>query len=405
MPPLVIAVGIVVAVAVLGMVIALFRGKSTFSGYEYLAPEVRVIAKSFTQSEIFRDGNDLVVSGNFQKLPTIVRFSQDENTPGVNINMKAPATFTMSVVPKGARATEGRVLVRTPDEMFDARFVTRSDNPTQAKMFTSGKTVMQALQKVCCSAKTFFTVTPGAVELSELTIPEPYTSRHITDHIGQLGQLARQLGEMPGSESMKVRAMQREGSSWLVRGAVAVGAVAAVITVVAATQDFGKPTLVDISHDKALPAGVLPADAAFITKLDGWRLAQPSDFSGAGAAWLRDNDKQPAGRIEGDFTGTGGSDAAYLLVNDSTGRRRVVLVGHGSEFFDVEFPQVAAFGIMPRRLADAVEWSAPPIQPPDGDGLVIVLNGDDPNSSTVLFLKDQRLLSAKPADYQRVRLE
>jgi hypothetical protein len=220
-----------------------------------------------------------------------------------------------------------------------------------------------------------------------------------------MGQIARQLSQMPGSESMKVRAMQREGSSWLVRGAVALGVVAAVITVVAATQDFGKPTLIDVSHDKTLPAGVLPADAAFMTKLDGWRLAQPSDFPGAGAAWLRDNDKQPAGRLVADFTGTGGSDAAYLLINDETGKHRVVMLGHGAAYFDVEFPQVAAIGIMPRHLADGVDWSSPPIQPPDGDGLVIVLDGNDANSGIVLFLKDQRLLSAKPTDYQRLRLE
>jgi hypothetical protein len=311
----------------------------------------------------------------------------------------------MSIVPKGARSTEGRVLVRTPDEMFDARFVTRSDNPTQAKMFTSGKTVMQARQKVCCSAKTFLTVTPGAVELSELTIPEPYTSRHITDHIGQMGQLARQLGEMPGSETMKVRAMQREGSSWLVRGAVAFGAIAAVVTVVAATQDFGKLPRIDAGQDATLPAGILPSDAQYMTKLQGWRLAEPSDFSGAATAWLRDNGKQPAGRITGDFTGQGGGDAAYLLINDETGKRRVAIVGHGAAYFDVDFPQVAAIGHMSSRLIESTEWAAPLIQPPDGDGLVIVFDASDPNSAIVLFLKDGRILSGKPADFQRVRLE
>src|SRR5205085_942517 len=164
-------------------------------------------------------------------------------------------------VPKGARATEGRVLVKTPDDMFDARFTTRSDNPTQAKMFTSGKSVMQALQKVCCSSKTFFTVTPGAVELSELTLPQPYTARHVSDHIGMMGQLARELGEMPGSESMKIRAMQREGTSWILRAAVALGVIAAVVTVIAATQDYGKPQPVDVAGDTTLPAGILPMDA------------------------------------------------------------------------------------------------------------------------------------------------
>src|SRR5438105_7882701 len=116
--PIAIALVIIIVLGVVGAIISLFRGRTTFSGYEDLAPDARAIAKALTDSEVFRDGGDLVVSGNFQKLPTIVRFSYDENTPALNIHMKAPATFTLSVVPKGARATEGRVLVKTPDDML-----------------------------------------------------------------------------------------------------------------------------------------------------------------------------------------------------------------------------------------------------------------------------------------------
>jgi hypothetical protein len=406
MPPLAIAFLIIVAVSIVGMILMMFRGKSTFSGYEDLAPEARAIAKALTQSEIFRDGTDLVVSGNFRKLPTIVRFSYDENTPGVNIHMKAPSTFTMSVVPKGARATEGRVMVRTPDEMFDARFTTRSDNPTQAKMFTGGKVVMQALQKVCCSSKTFFTIVPGAMEVSELTIPQPYTARHVSDHIDQLARLAQSLGEMPGSESMKIKAMQREGSSWLVRAAVVVGAVAAVVTVVAATQDYGKPQKIDFSRDASLPAGILPADAQFMGNLDGWRVATAGDFQPATIGWLRDNDREPAGRIEGDFTGLGsGNDVVYFLVNTSNGNKRVAMLGHGASYYDVNFPSIAAIGRLPKQLVNTIEWKAAPVGTPDGDGLVIVADGNDNTSGIVLFLSGGKIISGKPADYTRLRLE
>lgn len=406
MPPLAIAFLVIAAVSIVGMILMMFRGKSTFSGYEDLAPEARAIAKALTQAEVFRDGSDLVVSGNFRKLPTIVRFSYDENTPGVNIHMKAPATFTMSVVPKGARATEGRVMVRTPDEMFDARFTTRSDNPTQAKMFTGGKVAMQALQKVCCSSKTFFTIVPGAMEVSELTIPQPYTARHVSDHIDQLARLAQALGEMPGSESMKIRAMQREGSSWLVRAAVAIGAVAAVVTVIAATQDYGKPPKLDVSRDASLPAGVLPADAQFMGNLDGWRVATAEDFQPATMGWLRDNDTEPAGRITGDFTGMGsGTDVVYLLVNTNNGNKRVVMLGHGTSYYDVNFPSVAAIARMPKSLVASTEWAAKPIGTPDGDGLVVIGDGTDNNSGMVLFLSNGKITSGKPADYTRVRLE
>jgi hypothetical protein len=404
--PIAIALLVVAVLAIAGFVISTVRGKSTFSGYEELTGDSRAIAKTLTNSEIFRDGGDLVISGNFQQLPTIVRFSYDQNTPALNIQMKAPATFTMSVVPKGARATEGRVLVRTADDMFDARFTTRSDNPTQAKMFTSGKRVMQALQKVCCSTKTFFTLTPGAIELSELTLPQPYLARHVSDHITMMGQLAKQLAEMPGSESMKIRAMQREGSSWVVRGAVAAGVIAAVVTVVAASQDYGKPADQIGAGGSKLPAGLLPADAQYMTRLDGWRVAGENDFGGAAVSWMRDNDQKAQGRITGDFTGIGGiPDVAYLLTNDATGKRRVAIVGHGAGYYDVTFDKVDGIALLPHRYIDRVEWTTPLTAKPDGDGVVVVTNGEDPQSAVVLFLKDKKVISAKPANFQRTRLE
>jgi len=406
MSPIAITIIVVAVLSLVGIVISTMRGKSTFSGYEDLAADARAIAKTLTHVETFRDGNDLVISGNYQKLPTIIRFSYDENTPALNIHMKAPATFALTVVPKGARATEGRVMVRTSDEMFDARFTTRSDNPTQAKMFTSGKAVMQALQKVCCSSKTFFTVTPGAIELSELTMPQPYTARHVSDHIVMMGQLARELGEMPGSESMKIRAMEREGTSLVVRGAVVLGVVAAIVTVVAATRDYGKPVPMDIGHESSLPAGILPVDAQYMARLTGWRVAEEPDFSGAAKSWLQNSDKSAQGRLAGDFTGSGGtSDAAYLLVNDDSGKRRIVLVGHGTGYYDVSFDKLDGIGLLPHRFIDRVEWAAPLPAPPDGDGLVLVLDGEDAQSALVIFLKDKKIISGKPANYQRMRLE
>src|SRR5579864_7515315 len=140
LPPIAIALAIIFVVMLVGFVIAHFRDRNTYAGYEEIVGEARQVAKSLN-GELFRDGTDLVASGNFLKLPVVVRFSYDENTPGLNMRMSAPSTFTLSVVPKGAQATEGRVLVRTSDDMFDAKFTSRSDHPNQAKIFLGGKTV------------------------------------------------------------------------------------------------------------------------------------------------------------------------------------------------------------------------------------------------------------------------
>ena len=404
MPPLVIALVVLIAVALIGGVITLLRGRSTFSGYEDIAEDCRAIAKTFARSEIFRDGNDLVVSGNFKTLPTIVRFSYDENTPALNIHMKAPSTFNMSVVPKGSRATEGRVLVRTPDDMFDARFTTRSDNPTQAKMFTAGKTVMQALQKVCCSSKTFFTVTMGAIELSELTMPQPYMGRHVTDHIGMMGTLAKQLADMPGSESVKIRAMERERSSWVVKAAVALGALVAVITVVAATRDYGKPPAIDIGQNIDVPQGMTASDAQLIPNLKDWRVAKEEEFSGSMRGWLRDNGQAAGSRLVGDFTGQGASESAYLLVNAADGKRRVVVIGHGAVRYDAIFNRVDGIGRVSPDNIDRAEWELKPEGKPLGEGLVIVFNSEQANDALVVYDEGQKLAAGKPVDYQRLRL-
>ena len=199
MPPLVIALAIVVVVAIVGALLHSMKTRQTYAGYEELKADAGMLAKRL-KGEIFRDGDDLVVSGNSGKLPTVIRFSRQENTPGVMVRMEAPASFTLSVVPKGARATEGRVVVRTPDEMFDARFTTRSDHPTQARMFVGGKPVITHLQRLMCGSGTFLTVTTGALELSELSIPGPYTARHLENHLESLAVLARSEERRVGKE-------------------------------------------------------------------------------------------------------------------------------------------------------------------------------------------------------------
>ena len=98
--PLQIVVVVVVGMSVVGAILYWIRKRTTFSGYEDLASYAGEIEKAL-DGELFRDGRDLVISGNHRNLPVVVRFSYDENTPGLNVQMKAPSSFTMSVVPKG----------------------------------------------------------------------------------------------------------------------------------------------------------------------------------------------------------------------------------------------------------------------------------------------------------------
>jgi hypothetical protein len=415
MHPVALALLILLVVGAVGYLIHLMHRGKTFAGYQELTGDAQQIAKSLGGGEIFRDGNDLVISGNYRHMPAIVRFSYDENTPAVNLSVKAKATFTMSVAPKGDRAAEGRVLVRTPDDLFDARFQTRSDHPTQAKMFVGGKVVIQQLQKLCCSSRTFFTITTGAMELSELTIPTPYTGHHVTDHLESMAKLSKALEDMPGAETIKVHKLEKEKSN-IIRAAIVVGTIAAVITVYAATRGpRGEIPVKELADTEVPPAGMMPADAALIRKANDWRLVTAEDFGPNAAAWMRDNG-QDLGRIPGDYSGRNNQrDVAYLLTPAAApaegappaarGKRRVLLLVEGVNLYDAEYPEIVGAARVPKDAIANIEWGKnPPQGIPDGDGLLIVRRSGDFASGLVLFVSDKRIVTGVPANYQQVRL-
>ena len=98
MSPLQIAVFVIALVTIIGVIVSSMRKSSALAGYDEIRQEVPRIASAL-KAEMFRAGNDLVLVGNFNRRPTQVRFSYDENTPGLNIRMQAPVSFTFSVVP------------------------------------------------------------------------------------------------------------------------------------------------------------------------------------------------------------------------------------------------------------------------------------------------------------------
>ena len=402
--PVALALLIVVVVGLVGFMIHTFRRGKIFSGYQELTKDAEEITKALG-GEIFRDGNDLVISGNYRKMPAIVRFSYGENTPGLNLHGKAKATFSMSVAPKGERAAEGRVLMRTSDDMFDARFQTRTDHPTQTKMFVTGKVVMQQLQKLCCSPRTFFAITHGAVELSELTIPQPYTGHHVIDHLESMAKLAGALEDMPGSETIKVHKLEKEKSN-IIRAAIVVGIIAVVITVYAATSGpRGDISVKELGLNEAPPAGIMPVDAARIQRLKDWRLATPEDFGPTARQWLRDNGQDLTGRVEGDFSGRNNQrDVAYVLAN-AQGQRRVVLLVDNVNLYDAEYPEVVGVSRIPNEAIANIDWGKyPPQGTPDGDGLLLMRKREDRSSGLVLFASGPRIVSAVPVDYTSIRL-
>ena len=387
--PLVIALGIVSVVGFLGAIVAYLRDQRTYAGYREIAGAARSLGRKVLRGEVFRDGEDLVAAGNLQNLPTTVRFSYQENTPGLNIRMEAASTFTLHVAPQGTAQMEGKVLVRTVDPQFDTRFVTRSDHPTQARMLLGGRGVIADLQKLCCSSKTYVSITPGAMELSELVIPQPYTEKHVADHLASMARVAAACAAMPDAEDIRILPIQRERAV-LGRVAIVVGMVAAMGTVIAGTRAHNAPpeTLVN----EAQTPGVPPADAAVIPNLAGWRLATGGDYEASARNWLSGQGQEVTGRIEGDFSGSGnGRDVAYVFTRKQGKGVRLVLLTGGDKRYDVEYDSLAIVGRVAKGAIANIQWNGPLPDEPDGDGLLLVLQPAQPDRKSTRLNSSHRL--------------
>ncbi len=400
--PVQIALLIVAAVAIVGVVITAVRSRVTFTGYEDIVHDVQRLGAAL-HGEIFRDGSDVVVSGAYERLPAVVRFSNAENTPGLNIRMQAPATFLLSVVPASAQVTEGgRIPVRTTDELFDTRFTTRTDQPTSAKMFITKQTT-GLLQRLACSKNTYVAIGGGAIELSELVIPSIQPSQHVLDHLKAMVRLSGALKEMPGSDAVKLITFERERHV-AARIAMVVGAIVALGSIFAATQVPTHPPASGVNQ--TLASGILPLDAAHIPNTADWRAATTDDLDPVAMNWLRGNGAKPEARIEADLTGNAtGRDVAYLLVGPNN-QRRIVLLAEGENRYDTKFPYIGLAVRIPKGIVESINWvggKAP--EGIDGDGIMILRKQDDPTSAIVLFLGGRGIVSASPVNYQQISLQ
>ena len=390
---------IIAAVAIVGVLITLFKNRSVYGGYEEIQSDVRRISAGIG-GEIFRDGDDLVINGNYQRRPVVVRFSNAENTPGLNLRMQAPTTFRLTVFPMGETSADAaRTPVRTTDEQFDARFQTRSDQPTQAKMFLDSHTT-GLLQRVMCSKNTYFSIGGSTLELSELVIP-PLPGQHVMDHLKTFLNVDEQLKAMPGADTVKVIPLQRERQI-AGRVAIAIGSLVAVLSIFAATRAPQRPAS---AVGPPLPAGILPVDAVNIANVRDYRVATADDYDSIALQWLNGNGVDPEGRLAGDFSGTGnGRDAAYILIGPK-GERRLVLIVQNQNLYDAFLPSLAVAAVIPKDLIGNVSWKGG--EKPsgvDGDGLLLVRKGDDPASAVALFISQGKVVSYAPANYQNISL-
>ena len=400
--PLVIVVAILAVTSVTALIASFVRERRIFAGYDELQNDI-VALKARLKAEVFRDGSDLVISGTEQKLPVVVRFSYAENTPGLNIRVHGPSTMNLAVVPRNAQAylpENLRVTVPTGDDMFNSRFIVKSDEGAGARMFLMSGATMKELPKALCSSRATLNITHGALELSETTIPVPYTGNHTAGHIDSLLKLSGVLAQMPGAQLAVVEKPQLP-KRLLSRTAIVFGAAAALLSIVGAARQLREPPPIpQVPNQLAVEersAGVVAVDAKVITDLDNYRVVKPNEFDPGFASWLSARGVEPNGRVPLTLNKSKGAnseeppDVGYLLT-DPMGNRRVVLVYGGKVVFDVRnFTGVTVVRV-PMGDIPAEKHSA------EGDALLVV-DPSAPEKSFLLYVSGNTIQNHPAANW------
>src|SRR5215813_13025495 len=107
MQPLTLVLNIAIVVGIIGIIVFWVRRFAVFLGYKAIQPDVLQVA-GLLKTDAYRDGRDVVIAGHYGGYPTIVRFSHKVDTPGLDIQMRVPATFGFSLMPKTTLGGEGR---------------------------------------------------------------------------------------------------------------------------------------------------------------------------------------------------------------------------------------------------------------------------------------------------------
>lgn len=400
MSPQAILFNIAVIVGIIGIVVYWARRFAVFRGYKEVKGAVQQIAAAL-KAQPNREKNDVVLWGHYRGRPTIIRFSNRMDTPGLHVEMHAPSICEASFMPRIVAGGRGRVVLRTGSAVLDKRFYARTDHPGEMRLLLANREVLAELEQLCCSTQTAFSIQSRTMELTELVIPQSLAT-HVVAHLEAMAAIADGAQEMPGTDAIKIEPLPRAGSSWTIRGALAGGLVCLIVLLF--VQPYNRQAVNAGVNASAISSGVLAADAVHIQRLGGWRVAGTGDFSPMALRFLRDHGLPETGRVSANFAGTGAArDSAYLLL-DNSGQRRVVLFAGGRVAYDAIFPQADLLVPVPRSNLAAIQWTSAPLQVTDGDGLLVIENADDPTASLVLLTRQSKIYSARPADFNKIEL-
>jgi hypothetical protein len=407
--PLLIVFDVLALITAAGCVVLLVREAILFRGYRSLKRITKAL-RATLRGSTFRDGTDLVISGFYRGVPTVVRFSFAENTPEVNLWMKVGSAMNLFISHKSSKLADGRVRIPTRDSWFDDRFTIRTDNPNDAVALLTDSRAFEELKRLCCSPGTSIALSRESLELSELTIPQPNTLKHLTGHMDSLAEMAVRVGAISNLDPSKTKIYVPD-RYLLARAALVVLIVAGGLEVYSAARRYATNSTA-VADGESTPTPSIPAeDQVQIPAFDAWRLATPEDFDPATVAWMREHRKVVSGRLTGTFAGPDQpAGSSYLLVPADPSRKntwRFVMLSQGRSVVDGAYTGVLAIVPVSKSSLANVTWQASDktvSAPPDGDGVMLIRREGDTNSAILFFLSEGKLQTKVPADYLGVAL-
>jgi hypothetical protein len=177
---------------------------------------------------------------------------------------------------------------------------------------------------------------------------------------------------------------------------------AALLSVWGATTLFTGSRGQNVARTSASTRAIPLADGRLIPELASTRLATPKDFEASAVTWLRGLGQEPAGRVYGNYAGSG-SSAAYVLV-EKDNARRVAIIANGRLVYDAEYPRIAILARVPKEALAGIQWADASVPVGDGDGLLLVRSFDAPASGVILLLQGSQTMTGSPINYRQINL-
>jgi hypothetical protein len=405
MNPRELAIAVALLLPLAGFLLERWRCRLLIGKFGDIEPEVTSL-RTQLNAELDRDGTDLLIRGNYQQWPVLVRLSRSEQEPAVTIELPVSSPLTLFCYPAGYRGEVGRTFLSTTDQKL-ARFrLSTNDSAAQVNVLMASN-VIGEMAKVCESQT--------SVKLEDKLL-------RVTEKVMYPQQLARRL--MVSITALRNIAIAASGKerptiikkkfAWFRVAYISAAVVILLATVFPAViEHLPKKTKEAEASSESIssaPAVRVDPEMAQVPQVQNWRVAETQDFNSDGVAWLQQQGGSASGHISASFSPNGEEDAAYVLKrrqekSGENGARLVLFIDKRMRF-DAVMPQIDVLSKISKDRINAVEWRGrPPASSPDGDGILVVQRYNDPSSAIIFFVSGLRLMSAVPKDFRTVSLD